>query len=392
VARFTTTGALDTTFDGDGKLTTGLGVSSPTILRDDRAASVVIDGTNIVVAGSSTLISLTTGAIQNRQMAVARYTSTGALDTTFNPVSSGADTTPQGTLLVRFPTPNTHSSASSIVMQPDGKYVLAGVATLDLTGLNQTNFALARILPNGTRDTTFGSFLSQPGFVVTTVPGGGTSTFQTGLAMTPDNRIVAGGFSAIGGSQQIVLMRYESGLVTADAGGPYVLDEPGGSVLLSGSGGGPLATYLWDLDGDNVFGETGAGADRGDEVGQDVTFTVSGADGPDDVFTVTLQLTDDTVTVTDTATIQITNVAPALAISGAASVDEGSVYTLNLSSSDPGDDTITSWTINWGDSIETVSGNPSSVTHTYADGEEARTSCSNSADEYGALGAVDSGR
>ena len=44
------------------------------------------------------------------------------------------------------------------------------------------------------------------------------------------------------------------------------------------------------------------------------------------------------------------DVAPTLAISGAASVNEGSSYTLNLSSSDPGADTITQWTINWGDS------------------------------------------
>jgi len=32
---------------------------------------------------------------------------------------------------------------------------------------------------------------------------------------------------------------------------------------------------------------------------------------------------------------------------------------------DPGEDTITSWTINWGDgSIETFAGNPASINHT----------------------------
>ena len=47
---------------------------------------------------------------------------------------------------------------------------------------------------------------------------------------------------------------------------------------------------------------------------------------------------------------------------GAATVDEGQIYTLNLSASGP----VTSWTLNWGDgSIETIAGNPSSVTHTY---------------------------
>ena len=48
---------------------------------------------------------------------------------------------------------------------------------------------------------------------------------------------------------------------------------------------------------------------------------------------------------------------------------KGSIYTLNLSSTDPGADTISQWTINWGDGTDqVVTGNPSSVTHTYADG------------------------
>ena len=38
-----------------------------------------------------------------------------------------------------------------------------------------------------------------------------------------------------------------------------------------------------------------------------------------------------------------------------------------MSASDAGDDTITSWTVNWGDgTIETFAGNPSSVTHVYS--------------------------
>ena len=42
-------------------------------------------------------------------------------------------------------------------------------------------------------------------------------------------------------------------------------------------------------------------------------------------------------------------------------MDEGSSYTLNLSSFDPGADTISQWNINWGDSTQVVSGNPLSV-------------------------------
>src|SRR5262249_3294537 len=63
-------------------------------------------------------------------------------------------------------------------------------------------------------------------------------------------------------------------------------------------------------------------------------------------------------------------VPPTLTLGGPASVAEGSAYTLALSSFDPGaDDTIDHWTVTWGDgTMQTVAGNPSSVTHIYADG------------------------
>ena len=58
---------------------------------------------------------------------------------------------------------------------------------------------------------------------------------------------------------------------------------------------------------------------------------------------------DGTFAAGNTVAVTVNNVAPTLAISGAAAVNEGALYTLNLSSFDPGADTITSWTINWGD-------------------------------------------
>src|SRR6185312_2223847 len=80
---------------------------------------------------------------------------------------------------------------------------------------------------------------------------------------------------------------------------------------------------------------------------------------------------DGTFAAGNTVAVAVHNVAPTLAISGASDVNEGSPYTLNLSSFDPGTDTITQWTINWGDGTQVVSGNPSSVSHTYADGNAA---------------------
>ncbi len=64
--------------------------------------------------------------------------------------------------------------------------------------------------------------------------------------------------------------------------------------------------------------------------------------------------------------VNVINIAPYLSIRGSSSTTANSPYTLYLSSSDPGDDTIDSWEIDWGDgNVETISGNPSSVQHYY---------------------------
>ncbi|EXI89955.1 MAG: Cohesin domain protein [Candidatus Accumulibacter regalis] len=65
--------------------------------------------------------------------------------------------------------------------------------------------------------------------------------------------------------------------------------------------------------------------------------------------------------------VSIVNVAPTVLLSGPGSVGQAQIYTLNLSASDPGEDSISGWSIAWGDgSIEDVPGNQSTVTHSYA--------------------------
>ncbi|MBI3410157.1 MAG: tandem-95 repeat protein [Planctomycetes bacterium] len=58
------------------------------------------------------------------------------------------------------------------------------------------------------------------------------------------------------------------------------------------------------------------------------------------------------------------NPPPRFSLSGSASANLQSTYTLGLSTDDP--NPVTSWTITWGDgSVQTLPGNPSSVTHIY---------------------------
>src|SRR5207244_682378 len=71
-------GALDTTFDGDGKVTTtNFGYTASDAPMTSAAESVVIqpDG-KILIAGSS-------GVDSNLDFAVARYNTDGSLDATF---------------------------------------------------------------------------------------------------------------------------------------------------------------------------------------------------------------------------------------------------------------------------------------------------------------------
>ncbi|MFH1921247.1 MAG: PKD domain-containing protein, partial [Planctomycetota bacterium] len=95
---------------------------------------------------------------------------------------------------------------------------------------------------------------------------------------------------------------------TAEAGGPYFVDE-GGNVVLDGSNstdpGNDIGLYQWDLDGDGVFGETGPSAGRGNEWGVNPTFSAAGLAGPSSVV-VSLRVTDDTAeTDADEATVWI---------------------------------------------------------------------------------------
>src|SRR5262249_8903280 len=163
-----------------------------------------------------------------------------------------------------------------------------------------------------------------------------------------------------------------------DAGADQTVNE-GSTVAFNGTAsdvdGDPLS-YLWDF-GDGATSTDAAPTHRyADDGAYTVTLTVSDGQGGS---------TSDSLVVT------VLNVAPTLTLSGASAANEGSTYTLNLSASDPGQDTIASWTITWGDgNVQTVSGNPGSVTHTYADGTQTFTISATATDEDGTYNAGNS--
>ena len=138
------------------------------------------------------------------------------------------------------------------------------------------------------------------------------------------------------------------------------------TVTLSGANAltvneGSTHTYSYaisDADGDSIAsvatscGAAGAksNASNSDTAGQfDCTFP----DGPNS-STVSAQATDSGFGAaagnTATQSVTINNVAPSIAISGNANVDEGSPYSLTLGAvTDPGTDTVSSYIVHWGD-------------------------------------------
>ncbi|HEX6960779.1 MAG TPA: PKD domain-containing protein, partial [Lacipirellula sp.] len=108
------------------------------------------------------------------------------------------------------------------------------------------------------------------------------------------------------------------------------------------------------------------------------------ADGSDS-YTISASAADeDGAYDANTLVVAIANVAPTVAVSGNAAVNEGAAYTLNLSATDPGADTVFEWLINWGDgTVETIAGNPASTTHAYADGDNVYSISATAQDEDG---------
>ncbi len=135
---------------------------------------------------------------------------------------------------------------------------------------------------------------------------------------------------------------------TAEANGDYSVPE-GGSVSLSSAGSsdpdGDTLAIDWDLDNNGSFETPGASP----------SFSAAGFDGPD-AQTVVVQVSDGSLSDTDTATVNITNVAPTIdtIIASAASIDEGDSVTVSGTFSDPGSGETYTGTSLWSDGVITA--------------------------------------
>lgn len=215
LARYTANGVLDTSFGDNGVVITSMGA------LEDKGNSVVLqpDG-KIIVTGYS----YNNATYQKRNyFALARYTTAGVLDSSFG--DNGKVLTPIGLF---------NAEASSAVLQPDGKIVVAGYSSNG----NYNDFALARYTVNGAFDTTF----NDVGYVTTAI--GTSNSGANALLLQPDGKIILAGYGHNGSNYDFALTRFTAtgALDTSFNGNGKVLTSSGSrndyatGVVLQSSG------------------------------------------------------------------------------------------------------------------------------------------------------------
>ena len=174
VTRFTTTGLPDPTMLGNGRIVDHLKGSSiyyaMAIQRDGR-----------IVAGGATSDVNTHGT--HHDYALARYLINGQLDPSFG----------NGGMVTQHFNNNYFSYITEVAIQNDGKIVVAG--TVPLSGTNASDFELSRYKTNGSLDSSFGVY------GVLFIDFGNSADEANGLAIQPDGKIVVSGSARGGGQK-----------------------------------------------------------------------------------------------------------------------------------------------------------------------------------------------
>ena len=229
-------GDLDPTFGTAGMVTTDINRSTDIA----QAVAVQADG-KLVVVGQT----YKHNDFSGEDFVVTRYNTDGTLDNSFG--SGGR---------VRTDFPGLAAVPSSVVIQPNGKIVVAGGAFPLFTFLG--NFEVVRYNPNGSLDTSFGN----GGIVTTNFPEG---SYASSVALQADGKIIAAGTVFVDfiigepSNTDFALARYNSdgtldtsfgsgGQVSTDFFGMEddafsVLIQPDGKIVAVGSANNPATYY-----------------------------------------------------------------------------------------------------------------------------------------------------
>ncbi len=236
LARYNTDGSLDDSFAGDGMRITSF--IEP--YSGDFAQSLAIQPDGKIVVAGETDSERPTGGYD---VAIARYTEEGALDTSFS--RDGKLTTSFGTR---------SSYAEAVAVGTDGAIVVAGF----VYGNSKAAFALARYAADGSLDPSF----SENGKLTTAI---GSYSFASSIALGQDGTILAAGSSGgldFDSRRAFALARYTAdgsldtsfdtdGIRTARVEGSSsassVQIQPDGKIVAAGTTDGATGSYDFAL-------------------------------------------------------------------------------------------------------------------------------------------------
>jgi uncharacterized delta-60 repeat protein len=254
IVRYNTDGSLDTNFDTDGKVTTQIGSDG------SFAKSVIIQSDGKIVAAGDA------GSL----FALSRYNVNGSLDTTFD--TDGKVTTAVGNRSL--------DSIKAMTLQSDGKILVTGSAGVRIltrecpvcppTAEDFTDFAVARLNTNGSLDTSFDT----DGKVTTRLLTGSTLEGAKAITLQSDGKIVVAGTSSNGGVDSFAVFRYATngsldttfdgdGQLTTDTGfqqrATAISIQPNGKIVVAGTAYQYFSVVRYNSSGslDTTFNTTG---------------------------------------------------------------------------------------------------------------------------------------
>ena len=273
VVRYNVDGTLDTGFGTGGKIVTPVGTGTSGDVGN--SVKVQADG-KIVVAGYGT------GSGTGIDFAVVRYNANGTLDTTFGTGGTGKILTPVGT-------GTSGDTGTSVMIQADGKIVVAGYGTGSGTGID---VAVVRYNANGSLDTTFGT----DGKILTPVGAGTSADLAYSVTVQADGKIVVAGLGTGNGTgNDVAVVRYNANgsldttfgpngtgtiltpVVPGSDAGKSVIVQADGKIVVAGYGQGSGTAYDFAVVRYNADGSLDTTFNAPNSLGGTVAFIENGA-------------------------------------------------------------------------------------------------------------------
>ena len=267
VVRYAADGAVDRTFGSSGVNIESFGATHASI-------EAIVEQPDDRLVGAGYISA--PGQPQHIDMLVVRFNADGSIDTTFGDA---------GRLAVDFSLAARDDAAQALVLQPDGKLVVAGYA---FDASNARKIAILRLTPSGQPDATFGVNGRAE------IPQSGTTrTAKAALQLQTDGRILLAaqdidtdleectGFVARLNPDGSTDPSFGGGGIAglslgpcAMAGGSALAVEPGGAIVLANTAGTPFSYGPADIrvarvtalgEFDDTFGINGTAiVDMGD--------------------------------------------------------------------------------------------------------------------------------